>query len=97
MEAGRRSVRFAHEEVIEVPLAASLDHKEVIAYCRVGERSSHTWFGLKYLLGYPGVKNYSGGLDGAGEPRPHADRNEPSLPGGSAWTAFHGVRTAHKA
>jgi len=34
--------------------------KEVIAYCRIGERSSHTWFVLKYLLGYPDVKNYDG-------------------------------------
>jgi thiosulfate/3-mercaptopyruvate sulfurtransferase len=31
-----------------------------IAYCRIGERSSHTWFVLKYLLGYPDVKNYDG-------------------------------------
>ena len=34
--------------------------KEVIAYCRIGERSSHTWFVLKYLLGYPQVRNYDG-------------------------------------
>jgi thiosulfate/3-mercaptopyruvate sulfurtransferase len=33
---------------------------EVIAYCRIGERSSHTWFVLKYLLGYNDVKNYDG-------------------------------------
>ena len=33
---------------------------EVIAYCRIGERSSHTWFVLKYLLGYDKVKNYDG-------------------------------------
>lgn len=32
----------------------------VIAYCRIGERSSHTWFVLKYLLGYSQVKNYDG-------------------------------------
>jgi thiosulfate/3-mercaptopyruvate sulfurtransferase len=32
--------------------------KEVITYCRIGERSSHTWFVLKYLLGYRNVKNY---------------------------------------
>ncbi len=31
-----------------------------IAYCRIGERSSHTWFVLHYLLGYPDVKNYDG-------------------------------------
>ena len=34
--------------------------KDVIAYCRIGERSSHSWFVLKYLLGYPNVKNYDG-------------------------------------
>jgi thiosulfate/3-mercaptopyruvate sulfurtransferase len=33
---------------------------DIIAYCRIGERSSHTWFVLKYLLGYPNVKNYDG-------------------------------------
>ena len=31
-----------------------------IAYCRIGERSSHTWFVLTYLLGYPNVRNYDG-------------------------------------
>jgi thiosulfate/3-mercaptopyruvate sulfurtransferase len=34
--------------------------KDVIAYCRIGERSSHSWFALKYLLGYPNVRNYDG-------------------------------------
>jgi thiosulfate/3-mercaptopyruvate sulfurtransferase len=34
--------------------------KEIITYCRIGERSSDTWFVLKYLLGYPNVKNYDG-------------------------------------
>ena len=34
--------------------------KEVIAYCRIGERSSHTWFVLKELLGFPNVRNYDG-------------------------------------
>ncbi|HEV2527325.1 MAG TPA: sulfurtransferase [Thermomicrobiales bacterium] len=34
--------------------------KDVIAYCRIGERSSHTWFVLKYLLGYDNVRNYDG-------------------------------------
>lgn len=32
----------------------------VVTYCRIGERSSHTWFVLTYLLGYPNVKNYDG-------------------------------------
>ena len=35
-------------------------NKEVIAYCRIGERSAHTWFVLKELLGYPDVRNYDG-------------------------------------
>ena len=38
-----------------------LDPKnETIAYCRIGERSSHTWFALKYLLGFEKVRNYDG-------------------------------------
>jgi thiosulfate/3-mercaptopyruvate sulfurtransferase len=36
------------------------EDKDVVAYCRIGERSSHTWFVLKYLLGYPNVRNYDG-------------------------------------
>lgn len=34
--------------------------KDVVAYCRIGERSSHTWYVLNYLLGYPHVRNYDG-------------------------------------
>jgi len=34
--------------------------KEVISYCRIGERSAHTWFVLTRLLGYPNVRNYDG-------------------------------------
>ena len=34
--------------------------REVIAYCRIGERSAHTWFVLTELLGYPSVRNYDG-------------------------------------
>ena len=33
---------------------------DVIAYCRIGERSSHTWFVLTHLLGLPNVRNYDG-------------------------------------
>ncbi|MQA14010.1 MAG: sulfurtransferase [Pseudonocardiaceae bacterium] len=33
---------------------------QVVAYCRIGERSSHTWFVLTHLLGYPNVRNYEG-------------------------------------
>jgi thiosulfate/3-mercaptopyruvate sulfurtransferase len=41
----------------EVGLSPSDD---VIAYCRIGERSSHTWFVLTYLLGFEQVRNYDG-------------------------------------
>ncbi len=34
--------------------------KDIVAYCRIGERSSFSWFVLKYLLGYPRVRNYDG-------------------------------------
>ena len=34
--------------------------KNIVAYCRIGERSSHTWFALHYLLGYENVRNYDG-------------------------------------
>ena len=34
--------------------------KDIIAYCRIGERSSHTWFVLHELLGYESVRNYDG-------------------------------------
>ena len=36
------------------------DADQIVAYCRIGERSSHTWFVLKYLLGYKNVRNYDG-------------------------------------
>jgi thiosulfate/3-mercaptopyruvate sulfurtransferase len=34
--------------------------EDIVTYCRIGERSSHTWFVLTYLLGYPRVRNYDG-------------------------------------
>ena len=37
-----------------------LPENEVVAYCRIGERSSHTWFVLSEILGYPRVRNYDG-------------------------------------
>jgi thiosulfate/3-mercaptopyruvate sulfurtransferase len=40
--------------------AGATSDKEIVAYCRIGERSSHTWFVLKELLGYENVKNYDG-------------------------------------
>jgi thiosulfate/3-mercaptopyruvate sulfurtransferase len=33
---------------------------DIVVYCRIGERSSHTWFVLQHLLGYPHVRNYDG-------------------------------------
>ncbi len=49
------------EELAQLYLEAGLDvSKETIAYCRIGERSSHTWFVLKELLGQQNVKNYDG-------------------------------------
>ena len=36
------------------------DGDEVITYCRIGERSSHTWFVLTHLLGFENVRNYDG-------------------------------------
>ena len=40
--------------------AGVVEDEPAIAYCRIGERSSHTWFVLKYLLGHEDVKNYDG-------------------------------------
>jgi len=49
------------EELRELYADAGVDFgKETIAYCRIGERSSHTWFVLQELLGEQGVKNYDG-------------------------------------
>jgi thiosulfate/3-mercaptopyruvate sulfurtransferase len=49
------------DELRELYSDAGLDgEKETIAYCRIGERSSHTWFVLQELLGHKNVKNYDG-------------------------------------
>jgi thiosulfate/3-mercaptopyruvate sulfurtransferase len=49
------------DELRKVYGAAGVDaSKNIIAYCRIGERSSHTWFVLKYLLGFDNVTNYDG-------------------------------------
>jgi thiosulfate/3-mercaptopyruvate sulfurtransferase len=49
------------EELAALYAEAGLDgSKETIAYCRIGERSSHTWFVLQELLGHENVKNYDG-------------------------------------
>ncbi|WP_035698177.1 sulfurtransferase, partial [Glycomyces tenuis] len=52
----------SNEELREIYVGeAGLDEdKATIAYCRIGERSSHTWFALRELLGYTDVKNYDG-------------------------------------
>jgi thiosulfate/3-mercaptopyruvate sulfurtransferase len=61
---------------------------EVIAYCRIGERSSHTWFVLKYLLGFENVRNYDGSwtewgnLIGAPIENPTAQISSASAAGG---------------
>ena len=49
------------DELRSIYGAKGIDGKgEVIAYCRIGERSAHTWFVLKYLLGHERVRNYDG-------------------------------------
>ena len=49
------------EELVKLYAEAGLDTgKDTIAYCRIGERSSHTWFVLRELLGHQNVKNYDG-------------------------------------
>ncbi len=51
----------SYEELKDLYEGADItSDKETIAYCRIGERSSHTWFVLTYLLGYPKVRNYDG-------------------------------------
>jgi thiosulfate/3-mercaptopyruvate sulfurtransferase len=54
---------FKTREELEAIYAGELGLKtddDIVAYCRIGERSSHTWFVLKYLLGYTQVRNYDG-------------------------------------
>jgi thiosulfate/3-mercaptopyruvate sulfurtransferase len=51
---------FAELNAIYRDEAGLKDGDSVIAYCRIGERSSHTWFLLNYLLGFVGVRNYDG-------------------------------------
>ena len=58
-EDGTFKPREALEDIYQEE--KGLDPKDdVIAYCRIGERSSHTWFVLRYLLGFDDVKNYDG-------------------------------------
>jgi thiosulfate/3-mercaptopyruvate sulfurtransferase len=62
LQAANEDGTFKSREQLEAlyaPKGVTPD-KDVIAYCRIGERSSHTWFVLKELLGYPNVRNYDG-------------------------------------
>jgi thiosulfate/3-mercaptopyruvate sulfurtransferase len=61
-QAVREDGTFKSAEELKAVYASTgvTPDKEVIAYCQIGERSAHTWFVLKYLLGYPGVRNYDG-------------------------------------
>ena len=58
-EDGRFKPRAELEEIYQGELGFAAD-KPVIAYCRIGERSSHTWFVLTYLLGFSSARNYDG-------------------------------------
>lgn len=50
-----------HDALLEIYRSRGVTpYDNTIAYCRIGERSAHSWFVLKYLLGYPSVKNYDG-------------------------------------
>jgi thiosulfate/3-mercaptopyruvate sulfurtransferase len=50
-----------HDALLEIYRSRGVTpFDNTIAYCRIGERSAHSWFVLKYLLGYPSVKNYDG-------------------------------------
>ncbi|HPX37309.1 MAG TPA: sulfurtransferase [Mycobacterium sp.] len=52
--------RFRSREELEDIYSFVKPGTDTIAYCRIGERSSHTWFVLTHLLGIPGVRNYDG-------------------------------------
>jgi thiosulfate/3-mercaptopyruvate sulfurtransferase len=58
-EDGTFKPREELEKIYQEELGLS-PNQDVVAYCRIGERSSHTWFVLKYLLGFENVKNYDG-------------------------------------
>ncbi len=61
-QAVRDDGTFKSREELEALYAPKgvVPGKPVITYCRIGERSSHTWYVLTYLLGYPDVRNYDG-------------------------------------
>jgi thiosulfate/3-mercaptopyruvate sulfurtransferase len=58
-EDGTFKDREELEAIYQGEIALSADD-DVIAYCRIGERSSHTWFVLTHLLGFGSVRNYDG-------------------------------------
>ena len=55
----RRTLRRDYHEA-DLTEAGLAHDDDVVVYCRIGERSSHTWFVLQHLLGYPHVRNYDG-------------------------------------
>lgn len=58
---GENGVYKSREELEQLYASQGITpDKQIISYCRIGERSAHTWFALKYLLGYPDVRNYDG-------------------------------------
>lgn len=59
-KAADEASRFRSRSELEEVYGFVNPGDDVIAYCRIGERSSHTWFVLTYLLGVPGVRNYDG-------------------------------------
>ena len=61
--AAAADATFRTREEIEAIYAGEMGLRpddDVVVYCRIGERSSHTWFVIHYLLGYPQVRNYDG-------------------------------------
>ena len=61
--AAQEDGRFkSHSDLVEIYLKKQGFEagEDIITYCRIGERSSHTWFVMKYLLGFTNVKNYDG-------------------------------------
>ena len=58
-EDGTFKSRAELESIYRQELGLTPDD-EVVVYCRIGERSSHTWFALKHLLGFERVRNYDG-------------------------------------
>ncbi|AZA09859.1 sulfurtransferase [Corynebacterium pseudopelargi] len=53
--------RFRDFEDLQQTFKDFEKEEDIVVYCQVGERAAHSWFVLKYLLGYPNVRNYDGG------------------------------------